>query len=185
MVHVLRCLLALGCVGGLVVANGCVAQTSPEGGDQQKQEAVGEPVGEVEEDVTTVPGGCNINLLPAKNITGTCAGVVCSFVDPSCCKTSWGGRCVEDALSICRGSLPVTCDCPHPVCVTGAALDYGCPGRATVFPECTARVCDARPSCCGINGGTWDSTCVSLTKSICFHGGPCAATGDPGPHHQQ
>jgi len=67
------------------------------------------------------------------------------------------------------GSGNGTCD--HQVCEEGGPLDPMC-------SQCAADVCAADSYCCGDNGGTWDSLCVSEAddecNNICTGGSGCA-----------
>jgi hypothetical protein len=58
--------------------------------------------------------------------------------------------------------------CAHALCNVGAPLDPAC--QPEFFPTCVARICEARPSCCGEG---WYEGTVDAVRTIC---GVCCCT---------
>ncbi|MBI4704238.1 MAG: hypothetical protein HY744_24270 [Deltaproteobacteria bacterium] len=81
-----------------------------------------------------------------------CVTAVCAKL-ASCCEADWDKECVEQAKALCQSD----CDCAHPVCKAGDALDAAC-------EPCAAAVCASDPYCCDAQ---WDGTCVQEVGSIC------------------
>ncbi len=161
MKHFIHHGIALGCLAGLAVVNGCGAPASSSG----SEEAIESPVAEAQEADST-HDTCNTGAA-LQDKGGTCARYVCTHLDPFCCNTLWDSSCVNEALSFCPAAgFPVSCTC-HSVCTTGDPNDYGCPGRATFFPQCTGLVCDQMPSCCST---AWTSACVVEANRVCSAG---------------
>lgn len=105
-----------------------------------------------------------------------CVATVCE-TRGFCCENLWEPDCVAAAIAECGidccgndqclgetcTDCPEdcgTCDCGHPVCTVGTALD-----PAQCFQPCGDEICGAMSSCCGEYG--WEVACTELTLTTC------------------
>lgn len=103
---------------------------------------------------------------PLATNCSSCVAAVCA-AKPACCTTGWTEACVDRVPTYCGGAAGLYCgSCPHSVCVTGVALVTGC-------NSCVTSICNAMPSCCGANGGTWTQACANLVATQCTSAFSC------------
>ena len=81
-----------------------------------------------------------------------CVAEVCKE-HASCCDNSWDAGCVAEAEALCATG----CDCEHPVCETGDALEADC-------DPCAAAICESDGYCCDQG---WDGICRDEVATIC------------------
>jgi hypothetical protein len=71
------------------------------------------------------------------------------------------GQCDGEDCGSCPDDCGVCADCPHSVCVVGAALD-----RNVCRDACVTQTCAQEASCCMGNPG-WNADCSLLASSLC------------------
>jgi len=73
--------------------------------------------------------------------------------DPFCCKVSWDGTCVNEAVVFC-----LTCG------GVGAGDCFAVGGPSCNDTDCCNAVCAIDPTCCSTG---WDSDCVASASDVC------------------
>jgi hypothetical protein len=157
------CQAAVGCFGGKVDLEECLAECPGEIGDctQLELETLAacteqdcKSVFTCLEEVPCLGGGADCGNESCDE------GESCETCESDCgpCVTVCGdGICGVGECAECGSDCPDGCVCPHDTCTVGVALDPGC-------GTCEAQVCAADSYCCN---NSWDSTCVNESETIC------------------